>query len=108
MQMRPDKGLKLVDRDQAAPDVLDSGLMDSKLLAKHKLKGDKKEKRSKKDKKSRKEKHAKVLKAVKKKGTQNAGSDIFAALRAEREMRESHERKKAHQAVLDATLNADG
>lgn len=37
-----------------------------------------------------------------------AGADSFAALRAEREMREDLERRRANQAVLDATLNADG
>lgn len=44
----------------------------------------------------------------KKRAVEKTGGSVFAALRAEREAREASERKRANQAVLDATFNADG
>ena len=64
-----------------------------------------KDKAKKKDKDKRKDKH----KSLKGRGDNKPEkSDLFAALRAEREAREGLERKRANQAVLDSTFNADG
>ena len=61
---------------------------------------DKKEKRLHKEKKRKEQTRAK--------GGGVSKKDLFAGLRAEREAREAEERKRAHQAVLNATVNASG
>ena len=61
--------------------------------------------KKKKDKDKKKDKHRKHKGST---ASKSDNGDLFAALRAEREAREDLERKRANQAVLDATFNADG
>ncbi len=70
-------------------------------------KGKQKLKDKKKDKDKKKERHKKST-GKHSKSHKAPAADLFAALRAEREAREAHERTRANQAVLDATFNADG
>lgn len=74
-----------------------------------KEKGKRKDKDKKKDKEKKKDKHKKLRSDSSSGKPKNVeGVDPFAILRAEREAREALERKRANQAVLDATFNADG
>jgi hypothetical protein len=65
---------------------------------------DKKEKHRHKEKKSKDKKMTRLEAA----GVSKQGKNLFAALREEREVRETAERTRARQAVLDATMNAHG
>lgn len=67
-----------------------------------------KKRKEKKEKPHRKEKKSKEKTQAKEGGVSKPKKDVFSALRAEREAREAVERKRARQAVLDATVNASG